>query len=54
MDINYITLKRNRSATNEEVKAAYIKLAKQYHPDKYASNPLVHLAEEQFKKINDA
>lgn len=40
-----------RSATAAEIKAAYRKLAFQYHPDKNPNNPQ---AEENFKLVNDA
>lgn len=39
------------SATNEEIKKAYRRLAKQFHPD---LNPGNKEAEEKFKEINDA
>ena len=39
------------SASNEEIKIAYKKLAKQYHPDKNAGSAW---HEEQFKRINQA
>lgn len=40
----------NRNATKEEIKAAYRKLAKQYHPDVNKSPD----AEEKFKEITEA
>ena len=43
-----------KNATQEEIKSAYRKLAKQYHPDKYVGNPLADLASEKFKEINEA
>ncbi len=43
-----------KNATQEEIKKAYRKLAKQYHPDKYVGNPLADLAAEKFKQINEA
>lgn len=43
-----------KNATPDEIKAAYRKLAKQYHPDKYVGNPLADLAAEKFKEINEA
>ncbi|MEE8676028.1 MAG: DnaJ domain-containing protein [Oscillospiraceae bacterium] len=42
------------NATDEEVKAAYHKLAKKYHPDNYANSPLADLASEKMKEINEA
>lgn len=42
------------SATDEEIKAAYRKLVKKYHPDKYINNPLEDLAAEKLKQINQA
>ena len=42
------------SATDEEVKDAYRKLAKKYHPDQYADSPLAELAGEKMKEINEA
>lgn len=42
------------SATDEQVKAAYRELAKKYHPDNYANNPLSDLAQEKMQEINEA
>jgi len=42
------------NSTDEEVKAAYRTLAKKYHPDTYANNPLADLAAEKMKEINGA
>ncbi|HBX48831.1 MAG TPA: molecular chaperone DnaJ, partial [Clostridiaceae bacterium] len=41
-------------ASQEEIKQAYRELAKKYHPDKYADNPLRDLAEEKMREINEA
>lgn len=41
-------------ATEEEIKSAYRKLVKQYHPDQYGDNPLKDLAEEKLAEINKA
>jgi len=43
-----------KTATQDEIKTAYRKLAKQYHPDRYVGNPLADLAAEKFKEINEA
>ncbi|MDO4492632.1 MAG: J domain-containing protein [Clostridia bacterium] len=40
------------TATKEEIRAAYLKLVKKYHPDKYTDNPLKELAGEKLKEIN--
>lgn len=49
--INYYkVLGINEGATNEEIKAAYKKLAKQYHPDVNKSVD----AESKFKEIQEA
>ncbi len=47
----YHTLGVARTATEEEIKKAYRKLARQYHPD---INPGDQAAEEKFKEINEA
>ena len=41
-------------ATQDEIKSAYRKLIKQYHPDKFIDNPLKDLAEEKMIAINEA
>lgn len=50
----YEVLGVSKDASQEEIKRAYRKLAKQYHPDNFANNPLSDLAEEKFKEINEA
>ncbi|MFL6215668.1 MAG: molecular chaperone DnaJ [Blastocatellia bacterium] len=47
----YEILGVTRTATDQELKQAYRRLAVQYHPDK---NPGDHEAEEKFKEINEA
>jgi len=47
----YRVLGINRNATEREVKQAYRKLARQYHPD---VNPGDKSTEEKFKQINEA
>ncbi len=41
-------------ATEEQIKIAYRNLARKYHPDNYANNPLADLAQEKMKQINEA
>src|SRR5689334_23631488 len=47
----YKTLGVGKNATDEEIKKAYRKLARQYHPDR---NPGNKKAEERFKEISQA
>lgn len=47
----YTTLGVNRSATADEIKKAYRKLAMLYHPDK---NPGNKASEEKFKEVSEA
>ncbi|MBR1781429.1 MAG: DnaJ domain-containing protein [Oscillospiraceae bacterium] len=54
MNDPYSVLGISPSATDEEVKQAYRKLARKYHPDNYQDNPLADLAEEKMKEINEA
>ncbi len=50
----YEVLGISPNATDDEVKSAYRALARKYHPDNYANNPLSDLAEEKMQEINDA
>ena len=41
-------------ASQEEIKSAYRKLVKKYHPDQYRDNPLQDLAQKKLAEINEA
>ena len=45
----YEVLGLSKGATDEEIKKAYRRLAKQYHPD---MNPGDKVAESKFKEVN--
>ena len=47
----YNTLGVEKSASKDEIKKAYRKLAMEYHPDQNAGDAQ---AEEKFKEINEA
>lgn len=50
----YSVLGVSSSATDAEVKAAYRKLVKKYHPDRYTDSRLKEEASEKLKEINAA
>ena len=47
----YKTLGVEKTATQDDIKKAYRKLARKYHPD---MNPNDKTAEQKFKEINEA
>ncbi len=50
----YSVLGIDKNASEEQIKNAYRELARKYHPDNYADNPLSDLAGEKMKEINEA
>ena len=54
MNDPYKVLGVPETATDAEIKKAYLNLARKYHPDNYHDNPLEDLAQEKMKEINAA
>ncbi len=50
----YKVLEIDENASQQQIKEAYRRLVKKYHPDKYVDNPLSSLAEEKMREINQA
>lgn len=50
----YEVLEIKPGSSKDEIRAAYKKMVKKYHPDQYANNPLSDLASEKLKEINEA
>jgi curved DNA-binding protein CbpA len=54
MNDPYSVLGVAQNASDDEIKTAYRELARKYHPDNYADNPLKDLAADKMKEINEA
>lgn len=50
----YQILGIDRNASEEEIKKAYRKLSRKYHPDANVNNPNAEQAEEKFKQVQQA
>ena len=56
IDNDYKILEISKSSSIEDVKKAYRKMAKKYHPDKLqnVSEDIIRMAQEKFNKVNQA
>ena len=50
----YSVLGVSRDASDEEIKKAYRRLSRKYHPDANINNPNKAQAEEKFKEVQQA
>lgn len=50
----YEILELKEGSSLEDIKQAYRKLARKYHPDQYGNNPLKDLAEDKMRELNEA
>ncbi len=50
----YKVLGVSESATQEEIRSAYLNLVKKYHPDKYIDSDLKEIANEKLMEVNEA
>ncbi len=50
----YSVLGISRDASDDEIKKAYRKLSRKYHPDANINNPNKEQAEEKFKEVQQA
>ena len=50
----YEVLGVSETASQQEIRKAYLIKVKKYHPDQYGDNPLAELAAEKLKEVNEA